>query len=463
MVDASFGGLLKQTGLPVSKFAQRLNAAAAAAGLRDEVHPKTPYKWIKGEVPAREHWRALCVSVLSQELGRRVTLADLGWPEDEEKAEHLPAVDGLDTTWDAEGALRALHALTDAGDVHRRHLLLLLGASITAPAHEWLLAHPVGDVTRSTGTAVSVEVVDHLDQITASLRRMDDRGSGGDLLALIRESLRYVTGLLDTHRYTDSVGRRLHATAGELLRLGGFSAFDAGQHSLAQRYFVAALHSAQTAGDRALGANVLGFMSCQAKDLGGGREAVLLAETARAGYPGASGTVSAILALRAAEAYATDRTASAARRETDTRAAIDDAFTALDKTAAPSSGTPAWSYWMTPSQAHAQAGFCYLRIGDHSRARNHLHRSLQSQGTDYSREHALRDVLLATTYQQQPRPDIAQALVHGNQAVDLLTTEVDSPRCVGHLGALVTGLGPYRRSPGVTDFIQRARPVLTAA
>ncbi|MER6103738.1 hypothetical protein ABT115_15775 [Streptomyces sp. NPDC001832] len=451
---------MTEAGLTSGRFAQRLNKYAAAMGRQERVHVKTPYKWIKkGEVP-RPPWPALCAQLLSQDLGRPVTPADLGWPDDD-TAEHLSAIDEP-TTWDADGALRALHALTQAGPVHRRRFLQLLGTSITTPAHEWLLAHPAEAVARTTGTAISVEFVDRVDEITASLRRMDDHGSGGELLALVQEHLRYVTTLLDTRRYTDTVGRRLYATAAEVLRLAGFTAFDTAQHALAQRYFVAALRTAHTAGDKALAANVLGFMSCQAKDLGGGREAVLLAETARTGYPGASGPVRAILALRAAEAYANDQTASKTRRTTDTRRAIDDAFTALDSTATPSYGAPSWSYWMTDRQAHAQAGYCYLTIGDHPRARHHLHRSLQPQESDYSREQALRDVLLATTYQQQPQPDLTQALVHGHRAIDSLTGEVDSPRCVSHLAHLVSGLGPYRRARGVAELIGRARPVLAA-
>ncbi|MFL4909399.1 hypothetical protein ACJ6WF_41005 [Streptomyces sp. MMS24-I2-30] len=451
------GELLTQAGLTPGRFAQRLNTYAASTGHRDRVHTKTPYKWTKGEIP-RPPWPALCTQLLSQELGRQVTPADLGWPDN---TASLPAIDDLSTTWDTDGALRALHALTDAGPVHRRSFLQMLGTSITTPAHEWLLAHPAAAATHPPETTVPLDAVDDLDQITASLRRLDDHGSGGRLLALVQEHLRYVTTLLDTHRYTDTVERRLHATAAELLRLAGFTAFDTAQHGLAQRYFISALHAAHAAGDRALGANILGFMSCQAKDLGGGREAVLLAETARAGYPGASGAVRTILALRAAEAYANDHTASATRRLSDTRSAIDDAFTALDSTTTPSSGAPSWSYWMTGSQAHAQAGYCYLTIGDHYRARHHLHRSLQpQQGSDYSRERALRDVLLATTYQQQPKPDLAQALVHGNRAIDALTGTIDSPRCVNHFARLVSGLGPYRRSRGVAEFVERARLVL---
>ncbi|WP_141578822.1 hypothetical protein [Actinomadura sp. WMMA1423] len=167
-------------------------------------------------------------------------------------------------------------------------------------------------------------------------------------------ALRYVTTLLHHSRYDDTSGRRLHSTAAELLRLAGFVAFDDGQHGLAQRYWVAGLHAAHTAGDRALGANVIGFMSCQAKDLDGGREAVLLAQTARTGYPGASNRVTAILELRAAEAHANDQTATTARRATDIRRSIDAAFDALS-TDSPT-GDPGWSYWMTTTHAHGQAG-----------------------------------------------------------------------------------------------------------
>lgn len=55
---------------------------------------------------------------------------------------------------------------------------------------------------------------------------------------------------------------------------------------------------------------------------------------------------------------------------------------------------------------------------------------------------------------------LCQALAHGTRAIDALTGQVDSPRCVGHLSHLVTGLRPYRRSHGVTQFIDRARPTL---
>jgi hypothetical protein len=57
----------------------------------------------------------------------------------------------------------------------------------------------------------------------------------------------------------------------------------------------------------------------------------------------------------------------------------------------------------------------------------------------------------------RPRP----ALTHGGLAVDVLTGEVDSARCVNRLVlVLVDDLTPYRRSPAVGQFIEAARPLL---
>src|SRR5262249_33231575 len=152
--------------------------------------------------------------------------------------------------------------------------------------------------------------------------------------------LTYATWLLDHHSYTDTVGRRLYSSAGELMRLAGWLSFDAGDHGRAQRYWHTALYAAHAAGDRALGANIIGFMSCQSKDLHNrSRQAVTLAETALAGYCGASPRVAAILLLRAAEALATTKAA------TDCQRNIDQAFEQLTTISPAAPGDPAWSYW----------------------------------------------------------------------------------------------------------------------
>lgn len=448
--DTSLAAVLGVLGWNPERLARRLNAFTQQQGLPDRIHPKTPYKWAAGDTP-RPPWRSLTAALLTELLHREITPGDLGWPAD--TLECAPADAGLAVPWDTGGTLRAMRAITQAGAMDRRLFLTLLGSAATSPAHQWLINPRSTDITRTAGARVPIEVVDHLDQITARLRRMDDRLGGGQLLELVHQHLRYATDLLDNRTYTDTVGRRLHATTAELLRLAGFISFDSGLHARAQRYWIAALHAAHTAGDRALGANILGFWSCQAKDIGQTREAITLAETARAGYHGATPAVTAILELRAAEAHANNQD------PTPTRRAIDAAFDALNGPVS-SSGSPGWSYWMNEAQAHAQAGYCYLKLGDHTRARGHLRHGLALHDNSYSREGALRHVLLATTYLQQDRPELGQALTYGSRALDALSGEVDSARCIGHLTRLVNSFTPYRRTPGVAEFIYRARPVL---
>lgn len=331
--------------------------------------------------------------------------------------------------------------------------LTLLGSALTSPAHEWLIAQPPRVVSSTTGRPVSGEVVDHLDVVTASLRRMDDHLGSGQTLGLVRQHLGTVVEVLRDRCYTDSVGRRLHATAGELLRLAGWLSFDDGHHSQAQRFWIAGLYQAHAAGDRGLGANILGFMSCQAKDLGQLRQAVTLAETAWASYPATSPKVSTILDLRAAEAYANNRSVA------DTRRALDNAFNRLTGSR-PEHGDPDWSYWANEAQAHAQAGYCYVKLEDWPRARDHLRAALRLQGNEYTREGALRYALLATTYVQQSHPDLDKALALGDQAVETLTGQVTSARCIKHVRNLVGALAPYRRTAAVRRFCQDAKDLI---
>lgn len=444
--------LLAEVGWQPEQLARRLNECAERHGRGERLHLKTPYKWKRGDVP-RSPWPSLTAALLSEQLQRPITLDELGWPDDGFEA--VPASAGLELPWSPAGALQAAMVVNEPETMtQRRMFLALLGSALTSPAHEWLITQPPQNVASATGQPISGEVVDHFDTVTASLRRMDDHLGSGQTLGLVRQHLSTVVGVLRDRRYTDEVGRRLHATAGELLRLAGWLSFDGGRHSQAQRFWIAGLHQAQTAGDRGLGANILGFMSCQAKDLGQLRQAVTLAETARASYPATSPKVAAILDLRAAEAYANNGAA------TDTRRALDSAFGRL--TDKPSQhGDPDWAYWINEAQAHAQAGYCYVKLEDWARAREHLRAALRLQGNEYTREGALRNALLATTYVRQQHADLDRALSLGDQAVQTLTGQVNSARCIKHVRNLVGNLTPYRRTPAVRRFCQDAKDLIT--
>jgi hypothetical protein len=354
--------------------------------------------------------------------------------------------------WTVDGTLSTAHEVAETNAMDRRSFLLLTGAALASPAHEWLIARPVDDAARSRGRVITAAYADHLDAIADQLRRMDDQVGGGALVEVVRAQVKHVVGLIEQGSYTDSIGRRLHATTAELLRLAGWLNFDAGRHPEAQRYFVAALHAAHTAGERELGANVLGFMSCQAKDLGNLDDATKLADTAVAGYRGAHPRVSAILHMRAAQAYA--NTGDAA----ETRRSIDAAYSAFGDAI---SDGPAWSYWLDEAQINEQIGYCYLRLHDWTRATSHMRKAVRLQQEPYGREGALRLPLLADTYAQQGEPE--QACRLGHRAIDTLASEVDSARCVGHVRNVSEHLRPYGRTAAVQEFNERLRHLAAAS
>lgn len=163
--------------------------------------------------------------------------------------------------------------------------------------------------------------------------------------------------------------------------------------------------------------------------------------------------MAAILDLRAAEAYANNRSV------TDTRRALDNAFGRFTDSR-PEHGDPDWSYWVNEAQAHAQAGYCFVKLEDWPRARDHLRAALRLQGNEYTREGALRNALLATTYVRQEQPELDKALALGDQAVQTLTGQVNSARCVKHVRNLVGALTPYRRTPAVRRFYQEAKDLI---
>ncbi len=175
-ITSSLDEVLGTLGWSCEHLARRLNGYAAACGLQERVHIKTPYKWINGAHPAAP-WPSLIAALVTEELGRPITPTDLGWRGDTTVL--VPANADLTLPWTAAGSLRAVRTIAQAGPMDRRALLLLMGTAATAPAHDWLIARMVDDLDRPDGAPLPVEIVDDVDVITSRLRRMDDRLGGG--------------------------------------------------------------------------------------------------------------------------------------------------------------------------------------------------------------------------------------------------------------------------------------------
>jgi hypothetical protein len=92
---------------------------------------------------------------------------------------------------DQPGTLAALSRLTSGGEVDRRTFVAASGATLTALAAQWrsALASSGPLLPVSGPRQVSPELVRHIDQRLAHLRRLDDELDSGELAGLARSEL----------------------------------------------------------------------------------------------------------------------------------------------------------------------------------------------------------------------------------------------------------------------------------
>ncbi|MGH3927145.1 MAG: hypothetical protein ACRDTT_30475, partial [Pseudonocardiaceae bacterium] len=299
------------------------------------------------------------------------------------------------------------------------------------------------------GTRVDHAVVDDLERVAEARRRLDDALGGGSLLPATREDLRLVVALLKNSSYTEEVGRRLYAVAAEFGRLAGWLAFETNQPALAQRYFLAALRAAHISGDRAIGANILGYMSVQAAQSNTPRDAVVLAESALTAEQALTPAVAASLYGRLAlgAAYAGDSTAC--------RRSQDRAFDLLSRSLP--ENEPSWIYWFTEADAQGLAGWSLLALGQPAEAESHLRHAVALLDPSFTRDRAGMLCDLATA--RIGTGAVERACATASEAATIIR-RLDSPRQSLLLAGFRRVAEPYASSTAVREFDAKYRDLV---
>jgi tetratricopeptide (TPR) repeat protein len=448
--------LLARAGWTPENLGDRLNELAGRLRRRERIHRKSVRRWVYVEsgrsVPRvpREPWPGLVCQLLHERLGEPVTVDSLGWSVTG-LLRYVPADEGLDQPWDARGAVAALASVVDADAMERRHFMALTGLPLTAVAHQWLF-DPARVAASVLGKRVDHALVDDLELVAEARRRMDDALGGGTLLPAVREDLRLVVAMLNNAAYTEEVGKRLHGVAAELGRLAGWLAYDSEQPAVAQRYFLAALRAAHVSGDRAIGANVLGFMSVQARESSRPGDAVTLIESAlraeRELTPAVAGSLYGRLAVGAG--YAGDATAS--------QRAQDRSFELLARSVP--ENEPPWIYWFTEADAQGLAGESLLALGRPGEAEPHLRRAVSLLDPTFTRDRAGMLCDLATA--RVGTGAVERACATAGEAAAIIR-RLDSPREQRLLADFRRAAAPYAGSAAVREFDAKHRDLLGAA
>jgi tetratricopeptide (TPR) repeat protein len=434
----------------------RCNELAATLGLNAYGHPRNARRWVQAPrgrlVPAipREPWPALICHLLHERLGEPVTLDSLGWTA-AGPLHYVPADDGLDTPQTPAGAVAALAAVVDADAMERRHFLALTGLTLTAVAHQWLF-DPARVAASLLGKRVDHALVDDLERVAEARRRMDDALGGGTLLPSVREDLRLVVAMLNNAAYTEEVGKRLHGVAAEFGRLAGWLAYDADQHAQAQRYFIAALRAAHVSGDRAIGANILSFMSMQAYGSPTPQDAVTLAESALTSEKELTPAVAASLYSRLAVGAGYLGDATICKR------AQHRSFELLAQSAP--EVEPPWIYWYGQADAHNYAGWSLLALGQPAEAEPYLRSAVAMIGPGFTRDRSGMLLDLATA--RVGAGAVERACDTASEAAAAIR-RLDSPRQRRLLTEFRSTVASYARSSAVREFDAKNRDLLGAA
>lgn len=452
--------LLDELGWSPRALARRINRAYGSGTVAETA----PYHWRDaGRVP-RAPLPELTAWVLSAELGRPVTVVDL-WPGHEpESSVTLPADTGMSHPWTRSGALGILHDWVAFGLLDRRSFLTISGAALSRITSGYLTGEVGGLAAALDGAKVDNPLLEQIEQGIPLLQRLDDVNGGAAHLAYVGAQFRSVALLLDQGSHRADIERRLFVALAELGQLGGWMAYDAGRHGLAQRYFFTALRAARQSGYRAMAAHVLADLTFQAASREMPLDAIHLGEAAAQVAAKTPATVRASVSTRLAYGYAV------AHRIGD----FDRSYgLALDALADRRDGAePAWMYFLTPNHLDTQAGYALAhagvlakRAGDQAGAKALLRRGSRLLHTgahnrppdDASQRRALFEgAWLARATAEQG--DLERACTVGRIAV-ARTKTVQSPRSNDVLAALASTLRRRTRNEHVADFL----PVLDKA
>ncbi|MCM3886521.1 helix-turn-helix transcriptional regulator [Frankia sp. R82] len=344
--------------------------------------------------------------------------------------------------WTSAGTRSVLNDVTKDALVDRRAFVAQTGPVLAVLAGGWQALPPGTGLEQTAGRRIGAKTIAQIEARLPQLRALEDQLGGATVRHLVDAELRLVTHLLNEATYTDTQGRRLAGAAGELARLAGWASCDAGYHAAAQRYWGAALHSAHSAGDPVLGANVLKNMTLQLLDVGRRAEALSVADAALAAGQGGTARTRAMLAVRKARAHA------ALGEHRECTAALAEA--GAHHAAGPQDNDPVWVRYFDDAEYCAQVAMTFVELGALAPADRYFALALDPHnGLARGRDRAT--YLLRHAAVQADLGDLDQATAFARDALAHLE-EAPSARNGSRIAEVRTRLAVHRADPAIEEL-----------
>jgi hypothetical protein len=377
-------------------------------------------RWLAGRHPQPRTCR-LIARALAEKLGRRVTLEEIGYGKVATGQDT-----GLEYPADVAASVTALGQLAH-NDLHDPTIsgLTVVPDAWNTVLVRWLVDSDHGQSGPPVNPrAVTATDVDAIRDATVMFGNYDYKFGGGRPKLLIAKFLEIeILPHLPHISPTDPVGREYYREVAALIRLAGWTAYDAGAHGQAQRYLTQAFRIAKAANDKALCGRILAGMSHQANFLGHYQLAVDLAAAAHRGALGyTTPTMVALFLAMKARAHAS------LGQEAETTAAL---LTAERHHAqGEPANDPMWIRYFDRAELHAEFAHCFRDLNKPELANHHAAASVQESSNLYVRSLSFCRTVLATSYLQNN--DVEQALAVASTVVDTAAT-LQSSRVLSYI------------------------------
>lgn len=241
-----FRRVFDETGLTYDQLATDIRRIAAEAGKTLKTNPSAVCQWMAGGLPS-PGTAAYITEALSRRLGRHLIPADLGWDSPGTHEDRADAALGASIGPDPVDIVRRI----GEADINRRRLITGAAYSVAAAALPLGLAQAAEAQDRATtvgqGRAGAADIATVRTMLTA-YTEIDERQGGQHGRSAVVQYLRSDVADIARARYTKDTDRAdALSAAASVAYLAGWKAFDAGEHGLAQRYYLQGLGLAREA------------------------------------------------------------------------------------------------------------------------------------------------------------------------------------------------------------------------